>query len=75
MCHLNARGHQTADRACPEAAEVLAGPLDIALCATRDKPPYQTRHTLAAGFTIGWPGLQEKASAKSGMFTTTPLMR
>jgi hypothetical protein len=25
--------------------------------------------------TMGWPGLQEKASANSGMFTTTPLMR
>ena len=36
---------------------------------------YQTRHTFAAGFTMGWPGLQEKASANSGMFTTTPLMR
>src|SRR5258708_764463 len=36
---------------------------------------YHTRHTLAAGFTMGWPGLHEKASANSGMFTTTPLMR
>jgi hypothetical protein len=36
---------------------------------------YQTLHTFAAGFTMGWPGLQENAWAKSGMFTTTPLMR
>ena len=36
---------------------------------------YQTRHTFSAGFTMGCPGLQEKASANSGMFTTTPLMR
>ena len=32
-------------------------------------------HTLSAGFTRGAPGLQEKAVANSGMFTTTPLMR
>ena len=36
---------------------------------------YQTRQTWADGLTMGWPGLQEKASANSGMFTTTPLMR
>jgi hypothetical protein len=36
---------------------------------------YQIRHTSAAGFTMAWPGLQENASANSGMFTTTPLMR
>ena len=36
---------------------------------------YQTRQTFSVGLTIGWPGLQAKASAYSGMFTTTPLMR
>lgn len=36
---------------------------------------YQIRHTLSLSFTMGWPGLQEKASANSCMFTTTPLMR
>ena len=36
---------------------------------------YQIRHRSADGFTIGWPGLQEKACENSGMFTTTPLMR
>jgi hypothetical protein len=39
------------------------------------KEPYQILHTSAAGFTMGWPALQENASANSGMFTTTPLMR
>lgn len=41
----------------------------------RNRASYQTLHTLAVGFTMGWPGLQENASANSGMFTTTPLMR
>src|SRR5579859_519538 len=36
---------------------------------------YHTLHTFSGGFTIGWPALQEKALANSGMFTTTPLMR
>lgn len=36
---------------------------------------YQMRHTSAGAFTMGWPGLQEKACENSGMFTTTPLMR
>ena len=36
---------------------------------------YQTLHTLAVELTIGWPGVQEKAFANSGMFTTTPLIR
>jgi hypothetical protein len=34
---------------------------------------YQTRQ--AWGRTMGWPDLQEKALANSGMFPTTPLMR
>jgi hypothetical protein len=34
-----------------------------------------TTTVIAAGFTIGWPDLQENALANSGMFTTTPLMR
>ncbi len=36
---------------------------------------YQTLQTDSFRFTIGWPPLQENASANSGMFTTTPLMR
>lgn len=32
---------------------------------------YQTLQTVSAGLTIGWPGLQEKAWANSGMLTTT----
>ena len=41
----------------------------------RNRASYQTLHTLAVGFTVRCPGLQENASANSGMFTTTPLMR
>ena len=33
------------------------------------------RQTFAGSLTIGWPGLQAKAAANSGMFTTTPLIR
>src|SRR5271168_1401751 len=36
---------------------------------------YQTWQTFSGGLTMGWPGLQAKAAANSGMFTTTPLMR
>jgi len=47
-------------------------------CVPRGKPQclcYQTRQTFSGGLTMGWPGLQAKAWANSGMFTTTPLMR
>ena len=37
--------------------------------------PYQTRQTFSVGLTMGWPALQPKAWANSGMLTTTPLMR
>src|SRR4051812_37702973 len=36
---------------------------------------YHTLHTFSGGFTIGCPALQENALAKSGIFTTTPLIR
>src|SRR6266849_9689788 len=72
---------RVSDRA--SKGEAAIGVLAAAPSArTRSGPPagcrrygggYHTRHTLAAGFTMGWPCLQEKASAKSGMFTTTPL--
>ena len=37
--------------------------------------PYQIRHTFSGSLYSAWPGLQEKAWANSGMFTTTPLIR
>src|SRR6185436_13429470 len=36
---------------------------------------YQTRQTFSGGLTMGWPALQAKALANSGMLITTPLMR
>ena len=36
---------------------------------------HHTRQTFSGSLTMGWPGLQAKAVANSGMLTTTPLMR
>ena len=55
--------------------ESLAGDQPIVKMQKVATIGYQIRHTLAAGFTMGWPDLQANACVNSGMFTTTPLMR
>lgn len=66
-----------------EAPRLQALPNDVAWVARDDGTDvcpvicsdYQTRQTFSDGLTMGWPALQPKAWANSGIFTTTPLMR